>query len=99
MAILKNILDEKRVVLFMNGSALSPRSWFSMISIEILKMCNTEFKVIDVSLNPKLKKEVAIYSCWSMFPQLFVGGEFIGGSHVMIEMYQSRNLQILLHEE
>lgn len=94
---INDVILSKRIILFMNGSDNKPKCWFSMCALEILKMCNTEFRTINVLERPRLKEAVKKYSCWPMFPQLFIDGEFIGGSHVMIEMYQSRNLQKIIH--
>lgn len=81
----------------MNGTEAKPKCWFSLCALEILKMCNAEFRTINVIEKPRLKEAIIRFSYWPMFPQLFIEGEFIGGSHVMIEMYQSRNLQKIIH--
>ncbi len=94
---IKQYIQKRRVTLFMNGEETSPKCWFSLCAIEILKMCNTEFHAINILERPAMCDFVKKYSSWPMFPQLFIDGEFIGGSHIMIEMYQSGNLQKIIH--
>ncbi|MDA3840429.1 MAG: Grx4 family monothiol glutaredoxin [Patescibacteria group bacterium] len=94
---IKQYVQEKRITLFMNGEETMPKCWFSLCAIEILKMCNTEFRAINILESPTMNDLIKKYSSWPMFPQLFIDGEFIGGSHIMIEMYQSGNLQKIIH--
>jgi monothiol glutaredoxin len=81
---IKQIVDENAVVLFMKGTAQFPMCGFSGRAIQILKACG-----VDV---PKSIKE---FSNWPTIPQLYVKGEFIGGSDIMMEMYQNGELQQL----
>ena len=94
---IKQYIQGKRVTLFMSGEETRPKHWASLCAIEILKMCNTEFRAINILERPVMSNLIKKYSKWPMFPQLFIDGEFIGGSHMMIEMYQSGNLQKIIH--
>ena len=84
------------IVLFMKGSASFPMCGFSGRAIQILKACGVEPKAIatvNVLEDQEIRQGIKDYSNWPTIPQLYVKGEFIGGSDIMMEMYQSGELQ------
>ena len=95
--IIKQTVTENPVVLFMKGSAQFPQCGFSSRAVQILKACGVEtIKTVDVLQEPEIRQGIMEFSNWPTIPQLYVKGEFIGGSDIMYEMYQSGELQQVL---
>ena len=93
---IKQIVDENAVVLFMKGNAQFPMCGFSGRAVQILKACGVdEFKTVNVLDDEGVRQGIKEFSNWPTIPQLYVKGEFIGGSDIMMEMYQSGELQQL----
>jgi monothiol glutaredoxin len=82
------------VVLYMKGNASMPQCGFSARAVQILNACGVrDFVTVDVLADPEVRQGVKDYANWPTVPQLYIGGEFIGGSDIMTEMYQSGELQ------
>jgi len=90
---IKAQLEENDVMLYMKGSATFPQCGFSGKAIEILKACGAKFDTVDVLSNPDIREGIKHYSNWPTIPQLYIKGEFVGGSDIMMEMYQNGELQ------
>jgi len=84
------------VVLFMKGTPVFPQCGFSATAVGILSNLGVKFKSIDVLKEPEIRQGIKEYAKWPTIPQLYVKGEFVGGSDIMREMYQSGELQKLL---
>ena len=92
-----SIVKGGRVVLFMKGTAQFPQCGFSGKAIQVLKACGvTEIKTVNVLEDDGIRQGIKDYASWPTIPQLYVNGEFVGGSDIMMEMYQSGELQQLL---
>ena len=87
------------VVLFMKGTALFPQCGFSSRAVAILDHLGVGFETVDVLQDPEIRQGVKEYSDWPTVPQLYVKGEFVGGSDIMMEMYEAGELQQLLDEK
>ena len=87
------------VVLFMKGSALFPQCGFSSRAVAILDHLGTPFETVDVLQDPEIRQGIKEYSDWPTVPQLYVKGEFVGGSDIMMEMFESGELQQLVGAE
>ena len=88
------------VLLFMKGNASFPQCGFSGRAIQILKACGVEPKslaTVNVLEDPGIREGIKEYSNWPTIPQLYVKGEFIGGSDIMMEMYESGELQQVIN--
>ena len=82
------------VVLYMKGTPQAPQCGFSARAIQILQACGVKNLVtVDVLSDPDARQGVKDYANWPTVPQLYIGGEFVGGSDIMTEMYQSGELQ------
>jgi monothiol glutaredoxin len=93
---IKQIVDENNVVLFMKGTSQFPMCGFSGRAIQILKACGVgEMKTVNVLEDDEVRQGIKTFSNWPTIPQLYVKGEFIGGSDIMMEMYESGELQQL----
>ena len=92
-----SIVKGGRVVLFMKGTAQFPQCGFSGKAIQVLKACGvTEINTVNVLEDDGIRQGIKDYANWPTIPQLYVAGEFVGGSDIMMEMYQSGELQQLL---
>ena len=89
---IKDLVDENAVLLFMKGSKLFPQCGFSNTAVQILNALSIDFHTVDVLADEAIRSGVKDFSQWPTIPQLYVAGEFIGGSDIMIEMYQSGEL-------
>ena len=87
------------IVLFMKGTALFPQCGFSSRAIAILDRLGATYETVDVLQDPEIRQGIKEYSEWPTIPQLYVKGEFVGGSDIMMEMYENGELQELLGTE
>lgn len=91
------LVKGNRVMLFMKGNAQFPMCGFSGRAIQVLKAAGaTEIKTFNVLEDEEIRQGIKDYAQWPTIPQLYVNGEFLGGSDIMAEMYQSGELQQLL---
>lgn len=93
------LVKSNAVLLFMKGNASFPQCGFSGRAIQILKACgldSKEIKTVNVLEDAEIRAGIKDYSQWPTIPQLFVKGEFIGGSDIMMEMYENGELQQVL---
>jgi monothiol glutaredoxin len=82
------------VVLYMKGSPAFPQCGFSGAAVQMLKACGVDrFFSVDVLADPEIRQGIKEYANWPTIPQLYINGEFVGGSDIMREMYQSGELQ------
>jgi monothiol glutaredoxin len=89
-----------RVVLFMKGTAQFPMCGFSGRAVQVLNACGVrELKTVNVLEDEDIRQGIKAYANWPTIPQLYVDGEFVGGSDIMTEMYQSGELQQMLGAE
>ena len=93
------IVRSKDVVLFMKGTALFPQCGFSSRAIQILDHLGVAYETVDVLQDPEIRQGIKAYSDWPTIPQLYVKGEFLGGSDIMMEMFEAGELQQLLDEK
>ena len=87
------------VLLFMKGTPLFPQCGFSSRAIAILERIGVEYGTVDVLQDQGVRQGIKDYSDWPTVPQLYVKGEFVGGSDIMMEMYESGELQQLMEEQ
>lgn len=90
---IKQQVESNPILLFMKGSPDFPQCGFSARATAALKQCGAEFAYVDVLQDPEVREGIKKFSDWPTIPQLYLGGEFIGGSDIIVEMYQSGELQ------
>ena len=95
---IKDQIATHTILLYMKGSPKLPQCGFSSKAAQILMACGQPFAFVDILAHPDIRAELPNYSNWPTFPQLWVNGELIGGSDIMIDMYNSGELQTLLTE-
>ena len=96
---IRELVTKERVVLFMKGNKFFPQCGFSNRAVQLLKATGVEFSTFDVLSDPAVRQGIKEFSDWPTIPQLYVDGEFLGGSDIMMEMYQSGELQQVLAGE
>ena len=95
--LIKKQIEENEVILYMKGTAQFPQCGFSSRAVSILKACGVEkFATINVLEEPEIRQGIKEFSNWPTVPQLYIKGDFVGGSDIMGEMYESGELQELL---
>ena len=93
------IVKQNDIVLFMKGTALFPQCGFSSRAVAILDHLGVPFETVDVLQDPEIRQGIKNYSDWPTVPQLYVKGEFVGGSDIMMEMFEAGELQQLLQDK
>ena len=90
---IRKVIEENSVMLFMKGSPDFPQCGFSGRVVQILEACGTEFSSADVLTDPELREGIKAYSNWPTIPQLYIQGELIGGSDIVMEMHENGELK------
>ena len=93
------IVKSNDIVLFMKGTALFPQCGFSSRAVAILDRLEAKYETVDVLQDAEIRAGIKDYSNWPTIPQLYVRGEFVGGSDIMMEMFESGELKALIGEE
>ena len=93
---IQNAIDENHVILFMKGNPDQPACGFSARTVAVLKALDQPFAAVDVLPDPRIRQELSAISNWPTIPQLFVGGELVGGCDIVMEMFESGELQQVL---
>ena len=90
------LVNANDIVLFMKGTPLFPQCGFSSRAIAILEHLGQPFETVDVLADQEVRQGIKAYSDWPTIPQLYVKGEFVGGSDIMMEMFESGELKTLV---
>ena len=95
--VIKDQVSKNRIVLYMKGSPDFPQCGFSANAVGILRACGVgDFYSVNVLENPDIRQGIKEFANWPTIPQLYVNGEFVGGSDILAEMYQKGELQKML---
>ena len=94
-----NAIKENRVMLFMKGTPQQPACGFSMRASGALNTLGVKYAALDILPDPRIRQELSDLSGWPTIPQLFVDGELVGGSDIVMEMFESGELANLLGVE
>ena len=97
IATIKQQIEENPIILYMKGSPQAPQCGFSAAVVQALSHLGVKFKGINVLEDPGLRDGIKQFSSWPTIPQLYVKGEFVGGCDIVREMFQTGELQELLH--
>ena len=98
-AFIENAIQENRVMLFMKGTPNQPACGFSARAAGALNALGVQYAALDILPDPRIREELSGVSGWPTIPQLFVDGELVGGSDIVIEMFESGELAELLDVE
>ena len=96
---ISDIVGANDVVLFMKGTPLFPPCGFSSRAVAILDHCDVGYESVDVLQDMEIRQGIKAYSDWPTIPQLYVKGEFVGGSDIMMEMFEAGEMQALMDEK
>ncbi len=96
---LATLIDQNEVILFMKGTPEGPACGFSARAVAVLNSLGRKYAAVDILPDPRIRQELTAISDWPTIPQLFVDGELIGGSDIMMEMYESGELASVLGVE
>lgn len=90
---LDNLVNQNKIVVFMKGTKLMPQCGFSNNVVQMLNTLGVPFETVDVLADSEIRQGIKEYSNWPTIPQVYVDGQFVGGSDILIEMYQKGELQ------
>jgi monothiol glutaredoxin len=90
---IENLIQQNKIVVFMKGNKLMPQCGFSNNVVQILNMLTVPFETVDVLSDSEIRHGIKEYSNWPTIPQVYINGQFVGGSDILIEMYQKGELQ------
>ncbi|MDX9874352.1 MAG: Grx4 family monothiol glutaredoxin [Spongiibacteraceae bacterium] len=96
--VIKQQIESNPIILYMKGSPNQPQCGFSARTSQALMACGERFAYVDVLSHPEIRAELPKYANWPTFPQLWVKGELVGGCDIVVEMYESGELQQLIKE-
>lgn len=96
---ISDIVGSNDVVLFMKGTPLFPQCGFSNRAVAILDHCGVAYESVDVLQDMEVRQGIKTFSEWPTIPQLYVKGEFVGGSDIMMEMFEAGELQAMMDEK
>jgi monothiol glutaredoxin len=91
-----NLVNQNKILVFMKGNKLMPQCGFSNNVVQILNTLGVPYETVDVLSDNDIRQGIKEYSSWPTIPQVYINGEFVGGSDVMIELYQQGELQQLV---
>ncbi|MFQ4137109.1 Grx4 family monothiol glutaredoxin [Nodosilinea sp. PGN35] len=90
---LDQLVQDNTIMVFMKGNKLMPQCGFSNNVVQILNVLGVPFETVDVLADPDIRQGIKEYSNWPTIPQVYINGEFVGGSDILIELYQNGKLQ------
>jgi len=91
-------VESNPILVYMKGSPEAPQCGFSAQTVQCLMACGERFAYVDVLSHPEIRENVKKFADWPTIPQLYVGGEFVGGCDIVSEMYESGELQSLVKD-
>lgn len=92
------IVTDNRVVLFMKGNAAMPQCGFSMRAVSIVKALGVPFQTVDVLTDPEIRQGIKEFASWPTIPQLYIDKQFVGGSDILMEMWEAGELEQLVQD-
>lgn len=93
MTKIEALIKQDKIMVFMKGNKLMPQCGFSNNVVQILNILGVPFETFDILADPEIRQGIKDYSNWPTIPQVYVKGEFLGGSDILIELYQNGQLQ------
>ena len=96
MDTIKEQLESNDILLYMKGTPQAPQCGFSAKTVQSLMACGERFAYVDILQNSDVRENLKVYSSWPTFPQLYVKGELVGGSDIILDLFEQGELQKLL---
>ena len=94
--LIRDQVQKNKIMLYMKGNPRMPQCGFSARAVQLLQQCGAEFETVDVLSNPQIREGVKQFSSWPTVPQLYINGEFVGGSDIMTDLFRQGELQKLV---
>ena len=98
METIKEQIESNPIILYMKGSPNQPQCGFSARTVQSLMSCGERFAFVDILSNPEIRSNLPTYANWPTFPQLWVGGELVGGCDIVCDMFEKGELQTLIKQ-
>ena len=95
---IKQQIENNNILLYMKGSPNQPQCGFSARTVQALMACGERFAYVDILSDPDVRTHLPKYANWPTFPQLWIGGELVGGCDIITEMFENGELQTLIKE-
>ena len=95
---IKDQIAKNPILLYMKGSPNAPQCGFSARAAQVVMACGEKFAYVDILQNPEIRANLPTYANWPTFPQLWVNGELVGGSDILVEMFEKGELQTLIKD-
>lgn len=95
---IQKTVQENNIVIFMKGDARQPQCGFSEAAVNVIQSYDVDFETRDVLANESLREAIKEYSDWPTIPQVYIDGEFVGGSDILREMHQKGDLEPLIEQ-
>lgn len=93
---IKEQIGNNPVLIYMKGAPNAPQCGFSARAVQALMSCGEKFAYVDILQNPDIRTELPKYANWPTFPQLWIGGELVGGSDIILELHESGELETMI---
>jgi monothiol glutaredoxin len=90
---IENLIKQNKIMVFMKGNKLMPQCGFSNNVVQILNVLGVPYETFDILADEEIRQGIKEYSSWPTIPQVYINGEFVGGSDILIELYQKGELQ------
>jgi monothiol glutaredoxin len=90
---IESLINDHKIMVFMKGTKLMPQCGFSNNVVQILNSLGAPFETVDVLADPNIRQGIKEFSSWPTIPQVYINGDFVGGSDILIELYQNGQLQ------
>ncbi len=92
----KKEVENNKIILYIKGTKSQPQCGFSAATLQIFNQIGKPFETINILANPEIRSRMEEFSNWPTFPQVFIGGEFVGGCDIVTELYESGELQTVI---
>lgn len=93
---IQQLIQDNKIMVFMKGNKLMPQCGFSNNVVQILNVLGVPYETFDILADPDIRQGIKEFSSWPTIPQVYINGEFVGGSDILIELYQKGELQQLV---
>lgn len=90
---IQQLIQDNKIMVFMKGNKLMPQCGFSNNVVQIFNVLGVPYETFDILADPDIRQGVKEFSSWPTIPQVYINGEFVGGSDILIELYQKGELQ------
>jgi monothiol glutaredoxin len=90
---IETLIKQNKILVFMKGNELMPQCGFSNNVVQILNVLGTAYKTVDVLADESIRQGIKEYSNWPTIPQVYINGQFVGGSDILVELYQKGDLK------